>query len=39
MPGWLNRVLPHVDIEGAGVRERAAGASQGVDAPPAAAEP
>jgi uncharacterized membrane protein YdfJ with MMPL/SSD domain len=39
MPGWLNRVLPHVDMEGAGVRPRAAGAADAVDASPASAEP
>ena len=36
LPGWLNRVLPHVDIEGAGVRPAAPDA---VKAPPAPAEP
>ena len=36
LPGWLNRVLPHVDIEGAGVRPAA---PDGVKAPPAPAEP
>jgi uncharacterized membrane protein YdfJ with MMPL/SSD domain len=35
MPGWLDRILPHVDVEGAAVR----GAPAAVEAPSAAAEP
>jgi RND superfamily putative drug exporter len=35
LPRWLDRILPHVDIEGASVRR----APAAVDAPPAAAEP
>ncbi|HET6643110.1 MAG TPA: MMPL family transporter, partial [Gaiellaceae bacterium] len=35
MPGWLDRILPHVDVEGAAVRR----APAAVEAPPAAAEP
>jgi uncharacterized membrane protein YdfJ with MMPL/SSD domain len=35
LPGWLDRILPHVDIEGASVRR----APAAVEAPPAAAEP
>jgi RND superfamily putative drug exporter len=35
MPRWLDRILPHVDIEGAAVRR----APAAVEAPPAAAEP
>jgi hypothetical protein len=35
MPGWLDRILPHVDVEGEAVRR----APAAVEAPPAAAEP
>jgi uncharacterized membrane protein YdfJ with MMPL/SSD domain len=35
MPRWLDRILPHVDIEGATLRR----APAAVEAPPAAAEP
>jgi uncharacterized membrane protein YdfJ with MMPL/SSD domain len=38
MPGWLARVLPHVDIEGSGVRPAPAAAPGAVEAP-APAEP
>ena len=35
IPAWLERTLPHIDIEGKGVRE----APEVVEAPPAPAEP
>jgi uncharacterized membrane protein YdfJ with MMPL/SSD domain len=39
MPAWLNRILPHVDIEGAAARPAAAGHGDTVEAPAAPAEP
>jgi uncharacterized membrane protein YdfJ with MMPL/SSD domain len=39
MPGWLNRVLPHVDIEGAAAHPGPARDRDAVGAPAAPAEP
>jgi uncharacterized membrane protein YdfJ with MMPL/SSD domain len=39
MPAWLNRILPHVDIEGAAARPAAAGHGDTVAAPASPAEP
>jgi RND superfamily putative drug exporter len=35
VPRWVDRALPHIDIEGAGARS----APEKVEAPPAPAEP
>jgi uncharacterized membrane protein YdfJ with MMPL/SSD domain len=39
LPAWLDRSLPHVDIEGASVRSASAGGGDGVEVPAAPAEP
>ena len=36
LPGWLDRILPHVDIEGANLPELPAAASLGAQATTAA---
>jgi RND superfamily putative drug exporter len=39
MPGWLNRLLPHVDIEGSAAHAGPAGGADTMEAPAAPAKP